>query len=276
MADEGFGWWAALKWAWSNKTEILGHLTRVREWFRSDPGRGILIIGAGGVGKTTLASILAGTFDWLTSNPWEYQENYGTEQRSLADDPKVKIVIPPGQLGRREAYWADVESNLANGQYRGVIIVNANGYHTLPQQSYKTHTLYKGNKDDFLTAYFNACRADELAVLKRVATSLQRSPTKTWLLSVVAKEDLWWADRDQVETFYGGAYAEMIAAITSVRGATRFRHESVRASLVINNFQSGEGELLVKNTAGYDHRQQAESVRRLFEALNALREWEES
>lgn len=80
-----------------------------------------------------------------------------------------------------------------------------------------------------------------------------------------------------MESFYGsGAYANAVAGITAVRGATRFRHESVRTSLVINNFQSGEGEPLAKNAAGYDHHQQVDSLRRLFEALNALREWETS
>jgi len=134
---------------------------------------------------------------------------------------------------------------------------------------------FKGSKDEFVTAYLAACRDDELAVLERVATAIQLAPAKVWLLSVVAKEDLWWADREQVGTFYGrDRCAELITRVTSARGAARFRHELIRTSLVINNFRSGEGETLAKNTAGYDHQQQAESVRRLFEAINALREWE--
>lgn len=272
MVDEAIGWWSALKWAWSNKAEIVRSLTRVRGWFKSEPaGRGILLIGPGGVGKTTLAAILSGTFDWLTSDPWEYQESYGIEYQVLADDPKVRIVIPPGQPARREVLWADIESNIAKGTYRGVIVVNANGYHTLAQESYKAHALYKGNKDEFLTAYLGACRADELAVLTRVPAALGAAPTKTWLLSVVAKEDLWWPNRDDAHAFYAnGPYAERIAGVAAVHGITRFRHELVRVSLVINNFQSGEGESLVKNAAGYDHRLQVESVRRLFEALTAL------
>ena len=29
MADEGFGWWSALRWVWANEAEILGQLARV-------------------------------------------------------------------------------------------------------------------------------------------------------------------------------------------------------------------------------------------------------
>ena len=154
-------------------------------------------------------------------------------------------------------------------------MVNANGYHSLPQESYKAHALYRGNKDEFLTAYHAACQAVELAVLNRVANALRVAPAKVWLMSVVAKEDLWRPHRTLATAFYAtGPYADVVAGLAAARGASRFRHELVRASLVINNFFDGEGAPLVRNVAGYDHRQQVESVRRLFEALDALREWE--
>jgi hypothetical protein len=46
------------------------------------------------------------------------------------------------------------------------------------------------------------------------------------------------------------------------------------SSLVISNFVTGEGEVLAKNVEGYDGRRQVESVRRLFEVLKALMDWE--
>src|SRR5262249_2026341 len=101
------------------------------------------------------------------------------------------------------------------------------------------------------------------------------SPGKLWLMSIVAKEDLWWPDRQEVNRFYtSGAYCDRIAAVTATKGAANFRHELIAVSLVISNFTTGVGESLRKNAEGYDHKQSIESIRRLQEALDALREWE--
>lgn len=135
--------------------------------------------------------------------------------------------------------------------------------------------MYEGNKDKFLTAYLEACRADEQAVLGRVASGVRVTSGKVWLLSVIAKEDLWWPNRDDARAFYdSGRYAEAIAGLAAAKGTEQVRHELVSASFLISNFRTGENELLAKNVEGYDHRQQVESVRRLFEVLDALREWE--
>ncbi len=184
-------------------------------------------------------------------------------------------MVPPGQHIRREATWGSIQQQLATGKYRGVILVSAGGYHTIGALSYKRHTLYQGNKGQFLTAYTEACRRDEVNVLRQMIPYLRTAPGKVWLLSVVTKQDVWWPDCQSVEQFYSaGEYAAGVNELTTARGIEKFRHELVPASLVISNFVTGEAEPLLKNAEGYDHRRQVESVRRLFEAVKALMDWE--
>ena len=99
---------------------------------------------------------------------------------------------------------------------------------------------------------------------------------KFWLLTLVTKQDLWWEDRAEAESFYTtGDYAAEIEKIKNHHGGRLFRHELALTSLVISNFETGKGELLKPNTAGYDHKHHVQTLRNLFGSLDALRRWEE-
>ncbi len=96
MAEDGFGW-RALNWAWDRKDEIVRLLGGVRAWFRGEGKAhlpGILVIGPGGTGKTTLARLLAGETDWLLAPPSAYAPSANIEHHSLTDPP-AEIVVPP-------------------------------------------------------------------------------------------------------------------------------------------------------------------------------------
>jgi hypothetical protein len=54
------------------------------------------------------------------------------------------------------------------------------------------------------------------------------------------------------------------------------RHETAFASLLISNFRDGEGEVLRANNEGYDHKEQVDSLRRIFEIVFDLIEWEQN
>lgn len=279
MAGDPVVWSQVAGWLWERRDDILGLVKKVTEWFGSSKAadgseRGILILGAGGVGKTTLARILSGKFDWLLDEPWHYGESAGVERATLKDDPKVQIVIPPGQKPRRESTWAELLANLSAGKYRGVILVSAYGFHSLRPESFKDHELYQGKKGDFLTAMLEQHRKDELGILNQLVPHLATSSGKVWLLSLVTKEDLWADDRPEVEKWLRAEYATRISDVAQQKGTAHFRHEQVSASLVIGNYVTKRGEVLQKNLAGYDHRRAVESLRRLLEVIDALRQWE--
>ena len=278
MSEIGTG--QVVGWAWTNRAEIGRRLADLRAWFRG-PGPeteskpGILILGPGGVGKTTLGRLLAGEYDLLLESPGDYRESFGIERYSLKDAPEVEVVVPPGQHHRREATWTDLHGEIAAGRFRGIILIAAYGYHTIARGRYRDHPLYSGDKDEFLKALLDQNRADELSVLSQLVPHLRQGRGRLWMLTLVAKQDLWWPRRTEVEAHYRqGDYGAELREILGRQDQRQFRHEFAFASLVISNFATATGERLKPNAEGYDHQEYGKSLRRLYETAGALKDWE--
>lgn len=274
--------WKIASWVWDRKDEIVRKLTDLYGWYRGSSSAkkarpGLLILGAGGTGKSTLAKLLAGEYDLLLDPPGAYEESIDIEHYTLQGPPEVEIVVPPGQEHRREATWNDLLADIAAGRFRGIIMLVAYGYHSLGQVSYKDTRLYKekGKQKDFLKAFLEDKRAHELAVLRQLAPNMKLNQGRLWLLTVVAKQDLWWPKKSEVEDHYrNGGYGAEIQQMLGQLGQRQFRHEFAFASLVIRNFVTGRDEKLKSNAEGYDHTLQIASLRRLIETIDALRTWE--
>lgn len=205
QADEPL-WGQGLKWVWDNWDQIAKRLKALAQWFRGKKKRGILMLGAGGTGKTTLAGILAQQPTFRVEAFRAYQESIIVERYLLKDDQAVEIVVPPGQKHRRDATWRDLEHDLAAGAFRGVIVVGSYGFHSLGI-SYRDHQLYRGNKTRFFADFCRERRNEEVAILRRLTPFLSACRQKLWILSVATKQDLWWKKRGKVEQFYRGRAA---------------------------------------------------------------------
>lgn len=267
-----------LKWLWDNRTEVRKLVVEVRAWFsqaKKEGDRGILIIGPGGVGKTTLGKVVVDGIDWLVDSPWEFHESYDLEHWKLGDGTGVELVIPPGQFHRRESTWNELGGQIAAGKYRGVVFLAAAGYHSPSFGSYREHPLFAKTKANFLSAYRDDCRAEEIKTLERFVPFFRACSRPIWWLTFVAKQDLWFAERSAVEADYRtGNFGSMAATLLAGRDGRNVRYEIAFGSLLIANLITGRNELLKKTCEGYDQKLQIESVRGLLEALAGLQSWE--
>jgi hypothetical protein len=188
---------------------------------------------------------------------------------------RLQIIIPPGQEHRREATWTSLLADIGKGRFRGVILLAAYGFDTLGQIAVEDHKLFKGSREQFFKDYLEDKRRDELAILSQLVPHIRVNQDKLWVLTLIAKQDLWWNETREVEKYYRqGEYGKELERMVAQQNSQRFRHEFCFASLVISNFKTAKGECLKPNVAGYDHQLQIETLRRLFETVDALRKWE--
>ncbi|AFY69592.1 hypothetical protein Pse7367_1298 [Thalassoporum mexicanum PCC 7367] len=234
----------------------------------------IAVFGASGTGKTTLGKILTGDLDNL-SQP--YQESIRIEEYKLSNNLAGKVIIAPGQE-RRENSWNDLFRLISGGQIRLIINVVSWGYHSFGEAgvgfSYKYHELYQPGMDvgDFVKVYAQNRRDREINVLKKLLQYLEIADSKeTILITLVTKQDLWWHDRQLVKQHYMQEdYNKILEEATNKIGSNNFKHEFLSASLVIANYISAAGELMIPNAEGYDSSLRDANLRNFFDTVESL------
>jgi hypothetical protein len=67
-----------------------------------------------------------------------------------------------------------------------------------------------------------------------------------------------------------GQYEEQIQILRNKLGSVNFSHEYCSASLIIRNFTSGAGEMILPNTSGYDEALKLANLSRLFRTIESF------
>lgn len=156
------------KWLWDHQDKVEPRLKALwrstkRKIFGPDPG--ILILGPGGVGKTTLGRILSGRYDFLLDTDAAYEQSIEVQTFRKRGSADVELIVAPGQADRRPATWPDLLRRLSAGKALGVVFCCAYGYHSI-STSYKYLSTYDPKKPKaFLKAFLEDRRKAEVEVL---------------------------------------------------------------------------------------------------------------
>jgi energy-coupling factor transporter ATP-binding protein EcfA2 len=232
----------------------------------------IAIFGAGGTGKTTLGNILAGKAS--ANNILSlYQESISIDRIKLDGNTPGLVLIVPGQKPRQDK-WDEVLSEMIDGHINLIINVVSYGYHSFEDINYQSHPLYQVGMSEkiFAATYTENRRIREVEALQAMESHLKITKNKKVLmLTLVTKQDLWWQSREQVKDYYqNGQYNQIINNIQLKKGSDGFQHEYISTCLAIENFVSGNNELLWPNTEGYDERLKITNSNKFYTVINSL------
>lgn len=253
----------------------------------------IAIFGTGGVGKTVVGLLLSKLGEKDLKNSEKYLEfleelaNYNRSKKSeyksfKSESNTCTLVIAPGQEKQyKDEYWEPIYKDIKDNKVQGLINIVAWGYNSpysfkhIPQLKKFESILENTTRsltDKELKRYLEDNRKEELKRIESLVDEIC-NVEKLWMITVIAKEDLWWNKKSEVINYYKkGEYNSFIEEIKKRMKRNKFHHEYVSVSLLINNLITGdenEQRCLALSTTGYTTSLQAKSMRKLLKTINS-------
>jgi hypothetical protein len=91
------------------------------------------------------------------------------------------------------------------------------------------------------------------------------------MITLVAKQDLWWDKRQAVLSYYkDGEYGKRIQELTEHRGEKHFKHLFYSASLIAQNLTAKDGSPIAYTAKGYDQPLTIANLNNFSKGLNDL------
>jgi hypothetical protein len=231
----------------------------------------IPVFGGGGVGKSTVAQILAGAAPDAAYS--KYEESLWTEVVPLTGDIPGALKVAPGQLARVDRHWPDLFKSLSNGKSIGLINVVSYGYHALEINTIEESSAWKPGMSmpEFKESYTKSRQQIELQLLEELIAGLSATTTKIWMVTVINKQDLWHKETADVLKYYQeGEYSNSLGRIEGRMGSRAFQHEYIPACLAISNLTTGSGQIVSKSVGGYDVNLRNDSLAKLSKKIHLL------
>ena len=256
-AFEAYGHSSELKKTWQKTLHYIKH------------GKlAIIVIGAGGVGKSTLAKFLANPTNKIP--PREYSESFHVELCKLPGGAVAELITAPGQARHHDSWDTLFENAKSAGKKFGIIHVTSFGYHST---NIDIKALREGNETSNTTTlrYLGDCRRKEIEIANDLCARLKKHNLPIWMISLVAKQDLWWNEKNIVEKHYKeGDYFKAVASLAVAHTVPGFRHEYFSVALHSQNFSDGSGTLIHPTTGGYDDAIKYSHQEKLLSMINGF------
>jgi len=190
----------------------------VFNWMR--PSIKVLVVGESGSGKTQfLASI---------RDKKEYVDNRTkvsvTRTLTLPNGRRVEFCDTPGHKSLKAERGRKI-NKIAKGKFDGIINIVCYGYQSA--ENIDTSNIYKGGeiKEEFLKLN----REKELQQIQEWLSLIYGDSNVKWVLTIVNKTDVWWANSDDVMSHYeeGSVYNEKLQDIARISSISSLPYCSV-------------------------------------------------
>jgi len=245
----------------------------------------VAVFGIAGTGKTTLGELLTGKLDPWSTEPLKYVES---PKKEIPDKEEgtvpLRVWVAPGQA-RSSAKEGMAKTTggiellqmldkVGQGDFDVIVNVVSWGYAAFHPAKLSSVSGYEHDATvpmsveqtnaKHLSSYVSQCRDAEVTALERVVAKCHSTkPERLLFLTVVAKADLWWEQRDQVQKHYNAVCSAAFKGLAADRGQ-RFESRMLAASLVRTNLRDKDGQVLAETARGYDDWRHLQQLHDLF------------